>query len=1140
MAIFPDRIVQKNSTATTGEVFTAVGDGGSDPIVGGELVVVRGNGLAQLVTVDANGTPVMVGVAGISRGLEPSILLNFEEDGTDTPYEYVLSIFSSTAKFGSQSYEHLAAANTPRPNAIKILRENTPSLGADPWTLNFWFRCDFAAEMQPFWDDITYPFTPLILSSTNYTYGPGAFTITLDGGTVDAGGIGTATSRTSDLARGAIVFGLGGMFGSTESTDPLIPTTGEVVTTANAPVGDGNWHYITIQHEGGGAYSSFVDGQLKERNFLTGPINHNDPGTSGIPQPSGFELGGTVLINDNTPFPGIEYYGFRGRIDAFTLYAGEAIHKGLRSFAVPTTAPDMSMVQVERDTLRTLIDTNIDETPGSGDVLVYNSLEQAWENTTAPAFNISGNNLGDIGDVVFPATSSIADGEVVAWDAANTQWINKSLSFADLGVDVSNEAAGNVLRYDGFDYVSTQLQYSDLANIPADLQAYTIGQLSNVVLTSVQDADVLMYNSALGKWTNNSNPPLSIGGNSIFDLGDVNNLGHGYLYYGGTTVGVKTKTVAWNEISGRPDNLGDLDIGDLDLGDLSNNHGYIDGADLEASTLEVHSDVTYSATPSEGQMLIYRSSQWVNEFGPPANINNSSIGDMADVSRQPVSQSGEGAELTFEDVSKIHFDDPNQASNIEYSLSYDRDIVGVGISSIRELDNSGSSVFASRTGGVDLRSDINYFRLRGSKDVTTNRPELRFETGDSFASPASGRYISLKMPSVVLEDQVYYLPQEDGDVGDVLATNGLGELSWVARVQNNELGQLTDVDLATQLPVDGSALVYNAAASIWVPGNAQVNLSTSSLNDMADVAYGGAPGTGQALLWTGTAWVPGDISVSSNIIDADDIGTAPTAGQFLAYDGSEFNGVTLATVAITNDYDDLTNKPTLFSGDYDDLTNKPTLFSGDYDDLTNKPTIPSAANDLSDIDTVTTAPVIDQALVWDGSSWVPGDVAVDEASPAIVWDVTNIGLLFYGFTGSGFSSLASNPTLYVVRGQKYTFNKTVSAHPFELVEADGTTQYTDGVVESQPLALGELNWTVPMDAPSELGYRCTSHSSMKGSIKVVGVGVDLATSNIEELANVSSTAPTTGEALVWDGTNWAPADVLSSYTAVCGGTFGSG
>lgn len=53
------------------------------------------------------------------------------------------------------------------------------------------------------------------------------------------------------------------------------------------------------------------------------------------------------------------------------------------------------------------------------------------------------------------------------------------------------------------------------------------------------------------------------------------------------------------------------------------------------------------------------------------------------------------------------------------------------------------------------------------------------------------------------------------------------------------------------------------------------------------------------------------------------------------------NKPNLATVATSGSYNDLTNKPTLFSGNYNDLTNKPTLFSGNYNDLTNKPTIPS-------------------------------------------------------------------------------------------------------------------------------------------------------------------------------------------------------
>lgn len=47
------------------------------------------------------------------------------------------------------------------------------------------------------------------------------------------------------------------------------------------------------------------------------------------------------------------------------------------------------------------------------------------------------------------------------------------------------------------------------------------------------------------------------------------------------------------------------------------------------------------------------------------------------------------------------------------------------------------------------------------------------------------------------------------------------------------------------------------------------------------------------------------------------------------------------TSNFSGSYTDLTNKPTLFSGDYNDLSNKPALFSGDYNDLSNKPTIPT-------------------------------------------------------------------------------------------------------------------------------------------------------------------------------------------------------
>jgi trimeric autotransporter adhesin len=46
---------------------------------------------------------------------------------------------------------------------------------------------------------------------------------------------------------------------------------------------------------------------------------------------------------------------------------------------------------------------------------------------------------------------------------------------------------------------------------------------------------------------------------------------------------------------------------------------------------------------------------------------------------------------------------------------------------------------------------------------------------------------------------------------------------------------------------------------------------------------------------------------------------------------------TFAALATTGNYNDLLNKPTLFSGSYNDLTNKPALFDGTWNSLTGKP-----------------------------------------------------------------------------------------------------------------------------------------------------------------------------------------------------------
>ena len=96
---------------------------------------------------------------------------------------------------------------------------------------------------------------------------------------------------------------------------------------------------------------------------------------------------------------------------------------------------------------------------------------------------------------------------------------------------------------------------------------------------------------------------------------------------------------------------------------------------------------------------------------------------------------------------------------------------------------------------------------------------------------------------------------------------------------------------------------------------------------------------------------------ASALTDLTDVQLASLAsGDALVFNGSKWANVSLATVATSGSYNDLSDKPTIpaaqVNSDWDaasgvaQILNKPSLAtvatSGDYDDLSNKPTIPAA------------------------------------------------------------------------------------------------------------------------------------------------------------------------------------------------------
>lgn len=137
---------------------------------------------------------------------------------------------------------------------------------------------------------------------------------------------------------------------------------------------------------------------------------------------------------------------------------------------------------------------------------------------------------------------------------------------------------------------------------------------------------------------------------------------------------------------------------------------------------------------------------------------------------------------------------------------------------------------------------------------------------------------------------------------------------------------------------------------------------------------------------------------------------------------------------------------------------------------------------------------------WNGTAWAVVRTSAGATGPtgptgptgatgpagAITFAVTNSGSGAYVING------ASNPTLTVIRGMKYTLAVNASGHPFWIQTVSGAYSsgniYNVGVTNNGT-AVGSIVWEVAFNAPNTLYYACQYHSPMQGTILVTdGVG----------------------------------------------------
>ena len=82
----------------------------------------------------------------------------------------------------------------------------------------------------------------------------------------------------------------------------------------------------------------------------------------------------------------------------------------------------------------------------------------------------------------------------------------------------------------------------------------------------------------------------------------------------------------------------------------------------------------------------------------------------------------------------------------------------------------------------------------------------------------------------------------------------------------------------------------------------------------------------------------------------------------------------------------------------------------------------------------------------------------------------------------------NNPALTLQRGTTYIFHISTPGHPFWIntVRSTGTENSYSGGITGNGITQGDLQFTVPSNAPDQLFYNCQFHSPMTGTLTIEG------------------------------------------------------
>ena len=170
--------------------------------------------------------------------------------------------------------------------------------------------------------------------------------------------------------------------------------------------------------------------------------------------------------------------------------------------------------------------------------------------------------------------------------------------------------------------------------------------------------------------------------------------------------------------------------------------------------------------------------------------------------------------------------------------------------------------------------------------------------------------------------------------------------------------------------------------------------------------------------------------------------------KFLSFEGlGSGSGSGSGSSGGVSSWNDLTDKPTLFSGDYNSLSNLPTLFSGEYSDLVNAPTLFSGSySDLSDKPTLFSGSYNDLVDAPDNTAVASGSTLGLEQELLAQAGQVGKNVLAVGYTNTG-----------KVQGVSLGDGNVVTVYASGADFADGTVLYREFMKLGEPICFTGLS-----------------------------------------------------------------------------------